>query len=231
MRNSLRKRGGLSTPPTMNEINLSQSGLSIGRLNESCPSLSELAAASIADHLFSKEHNRLGFDVSALYALPDSALSVLVDQLRRAPTPFDVEVVEAIGEYVLGILMQRDEPDAFTPESARWTSLRKKIPPSLPISSLAALKRFDDDELQVRLRAFALAEYLSLSRAEHFDSVFLSVVGAWSNQIPAPTALPHLRSLFVRDGLYDVSVQLLVISHSKKKKLLLEVFLAFDPLR
>jgi hypothetical protein len=198
----------------MQEINLSQSGLAIGRI-DSVPSLSSLAADAIAEHLFSKEQARLGLSAPAfierLYVLPDSAVPCMVDALRKFKSTISEEVSIKIAEYVLETLSRSAFPSEFTPEADRFAEAKRAAKRT---NCWRPQDEVEDDALRAQLRAFAVSEYLSLSRAEHFDTIFLTVVGAWVEQIPTPSALPRLRSLFVRDGMYDVSMKMLKAADS-----------------
>ncbi len=194
----------------MQEISLSQSGVNVGRI-EPVSSLSELAAKKIAETVFSKEYEKLGFPIEKLYVLPESAVPVVVTALRHAFTDSSMseDVLLKIGEYVLGILGRKEEPDKFVPTLQRFKDERK-IANAMQSRNWARQDQFGVDALTAQLGCFALAEFVSLTQAEHFDSVFLSVVGVSFPQIPVPRDLPLLRSLFIRDGLYHVSNSLLV---------------------
>jgi hypothetical protein len=186
-------------------VNLSQSTVALGLVPPALR-LEKLCCNTIAKLLFSEEHEQMKLgNLSCLYRLPDSSVELLVDSLRGCVTDAETsdEAFTAIGEYVHQVLRCADDASVeVTPPAKRFADIRShnKKDVRYPAGSLA---------LDVQLRNFALAEYLTLSRAESFDTVFLAVVGYWRGQLPVPPALPRLRSLVVRGGLYEVSHELL----------------------
>ncbi len=192
-------------------IDLSQSGLSFG-LADVDLRLERLCAERLALYLFSLEHEDLKLgDLSRLYLLPDTALPLLIDALRSGcGVESCSDVYDQMTDYVLQALRPFDPDNLPVAPAKRFAELRGNW------SRGTAWKQGrgkyypeGNNDVDVLLRNFALSEYLTLSRAEAFDTLLLSIVGHWKHQLPVPRELPHLRSLVIREGMYDISGELL----------------------
>lgn len=71
-------------------------------------------------------------------------------------------------------------------------------------------------EVTHALRVFCFAEFLRLSSCTDFDTIFLSValVVTTLDGVPLPPALPALKRLVLREGLYEVSPLLIGLANN-----------------
>ncbi len=168
----------------------------------------------MANLIFTLQHEKLGLgDLSCLYLLPDGSSALLAEALRTGgdvPGCSDIlaVVVECVAESLrpvdagkLRIAPKKLLADLRANWSANYGSRWE--------SGIGQLFPGGMSGLDVVLRNFALAEYLTMSRAATFDTLLLSMTGHWREELPPPTALPRLRSLVIREGLYNISSELL----------------------
>ncbi len=144
-------------------------------------------------HLTLASRPDLRFDPVVLYDLPESLKPVFIAALRDSLADGVLEALLRYSGQVLRGGAGVNEWDIVPREQYFRERYNILTPCDAP------------------LRLFVFAELLRLSQSVHFDSVFLSVAltATTLERVPMPPALPLLRRLEVREGLYDVSPQLI----------------------
>lgn len=186
------------------QIYLSQSGIGVGVHILEGVKLQDVACKFLTSKLWTDGHDSLKLDLASFYLLPDDALNRLIDALRdNLPDDFREHITRYVMEYMKVEL--GDTEASITPASKRFEeyekSTKKLISAPLSPNSLSPM--------EMQRCHFALSEYLTLSRAEVFDTLLLSIVGSCHTRIPLPSSCPMLHSLVIRDGLFDVSAKLI----------------------